>query len=327
MKPIMVIFLMLCVLFVNAQQILVRNLTPVDHNAIAYPNLMGNTQSSQPHKGTVTLIDGTEVKGKITFFRKKEETNLLRVKVNTGEEKKEIQAAQIKSIALDPLLFEKKYPNNYKNPEKNFQPGYVILPTGEKLTGKVAQFRDFSDYDFFVYNIGFLPEGSEVASIFRGGRLAEFGQEINGVMQVWDGYVDGYLFRMVDGRFRLSRNPYSKTQNEFFTSVKNNIADSLAKDAAQRAFVRSIKDGQSMNESIENAANSGAVVSEVLGSVEINKKEYLIFDTRSGTVTAINKDNLPQHAQRLNAGCGSSAAAAWDKMEDFVRQLNIACKP
>jgi hypothetical protein len=326
MKSIFLIVFTLCVLFVHAQQILVRNVTPVDYNAIAYPNLMGNTQSSQPQKGTVTLTDGTEVKGKITFFRKKEETNLLRVKVNTGEEKKEIESSQIKSIALDPLLFEKKYPNNYKNPEKNFQPGYIILPTGEKLIGKVAQFRDFSDYDFFVYNIGFLPDGSEVASIFKGGRLAEFGQEINGVMQVWDGYVDGYLLRMVDGRFRLSRNPYSKTKNEFFTSVKNNIADSLAKDAAQRALVRSLKDGQDLNQSIENAANSGAVVSEVLGSVEINKKEYLIFDTRSGTVTAVNKDNLQQHAQSLNTACGSSAEASWDKMEDFIRQLNTACK-
>lgn len=272
------------------------------------------------------MTDGTDVKGKITFFRKKGETQLLRVKVNTGEEKKEIEAAQIKSITLDPLLFEKKYPNNYKNPEKNFQPGYVILPTGEKLKGKVAQFRDFTDYDFFVYNIGFLPEGSEVASIFRGGRLAEFGQEINGTMQIWDGYVDGYLLRMVDGRFRLSRNPYSKTKNEFFTAVKNNLADSLAKDAAQRALVRSIKDGQNLNESMENAANAGAVVSEVLGSVEINKKEYLIFDTRTGSVTTLNKDNVQQQAGSLILACKTSASVSWDHIEDFVRQLNASCK-
>jgi hypothetical protein len=327
MNRLIILMLLVCSCFhTNGQQILVRNVTPIDYNALAYPNLMGNTTSSQPHKGTITLTDGSEVKGKITFFRKKEETNVLRVKVNTGEEKKEIQATEIRSIQLDPLLFEKKYPNNYKNQEKNFQPGYIILPTGEKLIGKVAQFRDFSDYDFFVYNIGFLPDGSEVASIFRGGRLAEFGQEVNGTMQVWDGYVDGYLLRMVDGRYRLSRNPYSKTKNEFFTSVKNNIADSLAKDAAQRALVRSLKDGQNLNQSMENAANSGAMVSEVLGSVEINKREYLIFDTRSGTAIAVNKDNLQQHAQDLNAACGTSAIAAWDKIEDFIRQLNAACK-
>lgn len=326
MKAILTLLFALFMVVAQAQQVLVRNLTPVDYNTLAYPNLLGNTQSSQPQKGTVTMTDGTEVKGKITFFRKKDETNLLRVKVNTGEEKKEIDASQIKSIALDPLLFEKKYPNNYKNPEKNFQPGYVILPTGEKLKGKVAQFRDFSDYDFFVYNIGFLPEGSDVASIFRGGRLAEFGQEINGTMQVWDGYVDGYLLRMVDGRFRLSRNPYSKTRNEFFTSVKNQLADSLAKDAAQRTLVRSLKNGQNLNESLENAANSGAVVSEVLGSVEINKKEYLIFDTQTGSVLAVNKDNLSQHAGTLIGICPTSATASWDKMEDFIRALNNSCK-
>lgn len=316
----------LCVTSVHAQEILVRSVTQVDYNTIAYPNLLGKTTSSQPHKGTVVLTDGTSLTGKLTFFRKKDETNIERIKVNTGEEKKEILAADIKTIELESRVFEKKYPNNYKNPEKNFQPGYVILPNGEKLKGKVAQFRDFSDYDFFVYNIGFLPDGSEVASIFKGGRLAEFGQEINGMMQIWDGYVDGYLLRMVDGRFRLSRNPYSKTKNEFFTSVKNQLADSLAKDAAQRALIRSIKNGQNLNESIENAANSGAVVSEVLGSVEINKKEYLIFDTHTGAVIAVNKDNLQQHAQTLNSSCGASATASWDKMEDFIWQLNAACK-
>jgi hypothetical protein len=326
MKTIL-LFLIICgVGSVQAQQVLVRSLTPVDYTTIAYPNITMNTQSSQAHKGTVTLTDGTEVKGKITFFRKKEETKILRVKVNTGEEKREIDASQIKSIALDPLLFEKKYPNNYKSPEKNFQPGYIILPTGEKIKGKVAQFRDFSDYDFFVYNIGFLPEGSEVASIFRGGRLAEFGQEINGTMQIWDGYVDGYLLRMVDGRFRLSRNPYSKTQNDFFTSVKNHVADSLVKDAAQRALVRSMKDGKSLNESIENAANSGAVVSEVLGSVEINKKEYLIFDTRTGNVITVNKDNIHQRGGDLIALCRTSGTVSWDGIEDFVRELNASCK-
>ncbi|MFN8335376.1 MAG: hypothetical protein U0U09_09620 [Cyclobacteriaceae bacterium] len=326
MKFLSAVLLIACSLAVQAQQVLVRNVTPIDYNTIAYPNLLGNTQSSQAYKGTVTLTDGNEVRGKITFFRKKDETNLLRVKVNTGEEKKEIAAAQIKSIALDPQVFEKKYPNDFKNSEKNFQPGYIILPTGEKLQGKVAQFRDFSDYDFFVYNIGFLPEGSEVASIFRGGKLAELGQQIDGKLNIWDGYADGYLLRMVDGRFRLSRNPYSKTKNEFFTSVKNNVADSLAKDAAQRAFARSVKSGQDINTSIENAANTGQAVSEVLGSIEINKKEYLIFDTRTGNVLAVNKDNLPEHATTLSSACGAAISASWDAMEEFVRKLNASCK-
>lgn len=318
--------LVLCSMAVQAQPVIVRNVTPIDYNSIAYPNLLGNTQSSQGYKGTVTLTDGTEVKGKITFFRKKDEASLLRVKVNTGDDKKEIAAAQIKSIALDPQVFEKKYPNDFKNPEKNFQPGYIILPTGEKLTGKVAQFRDFSDYDFFVYNIGFLPDGSDVASIFKGGKLAEFGQQIDGKMNIWDGYVDGYLLRLVDGRFRLSRNPYSKVENEFFTSVKNHIADSLAKDAAQRALARSLKRGEDLNTSIENAANAGQVVSEVLGGIEINKKEFLVFDTRTGKVVALNKDNFRDQALALNSGCSRAVVVSWDAMEDFVKQLNEVCK-
>ncbi|HNC31980.1 MAG TPA: hypothetical protein PKX08_18350, partial [Cyclobacteriaceae bacterium] len=116
MKVVAAVMFAACSFTVQAQQVIVRNVTPIDYNTIAYPNLLGNTQSSQSYKGTVTLTDGSEVKGKITFFRKKDETSLLRLKVNTGEEKKDIAAAQIKSIALDPQAYEKKYANDFKNP-------------------------------------------------------------------------------------------------------------------------------------------------------------------------------------------------------------------
>lgn len=307
-------------------QIMVRNITEVDINSIPYPNTAGNTTSSQPHKGTVQLKDGSKAVGKITFFKKKGEFS--RVKVNTGEEKKEIEADQIASITLDPIVYEKKYPNNFKNPEKNFQPGYIVLPSGVRLEGQVAQLRDFSDYDFFIYNILFLPEGSSMASTFKGGRLSEFGQKINGVTNKWDGYADGYVLRLADGRYRLSRNPYSKTRNEFFTGLKNQATDSLSKQATQAALTRSLKDGQNLNESIENAANAGSVVSEVFGQVEINKKEYLIFDTRANTVTAVNKSNFKEYASSLSAGCGKSISIeqlSWDKIEDFIRLLNAQC--
>ncbi|NOT74984.1 MAG: hypothetical protein HOP08_08645 [Cyclobacteriaceae bacterium] len=310
-----------------AQPVPYRNVVPVNIEEIQYPNRMGNTTSSQPQKGTVKLKDGSSVSGKITFFKKKEVFE--RVKVNTGEDKKEILATDITSIMLDPKIYEGKYPNDFKKPEKNFQRGYIVLPTGAKVTGKVAQLRDFSDYDFFVYNIMFLPDGSEVASSFKGGRIAEFGQEINGTMQVWDGYVDGYLLRMTDGRYRLSRNPYSKTKNEFFTSLKNSVTDSLAKGAAQAALTKSIQDGQNLNESIENSVNAGSAVSEVLGQVEINKKEYLIFDTKNNTVVSVTKDAFPGYAQSLLQNCNASISKdlmTWDKAVEFFNALNAACK-
>jgi len=327
MKSIFVLFLVLFASAALAQPVLVRNVTPVEVDKINYPNMAGNTTSSQPHPGTVILHDGTELKGKITFFRKKEVFD--RVKVNTGEGKQEIAASQIRSISLDPKIFERKYANDFKNPLKNLQPGYIVLPTGDKLTGKVAQVRDFSDYDFFTYTIIFLPENAEVASSFSGGRLNEFGQEIGGVMQVWDGYADGYLLRMVDGRFRLSRNPYSKTNNEFFTSIKNQVADSLSADAARSAFAKSLEQGGNINESMENAANAGSVVSEVLGGIEINKKEYLIFDTRNKTVTSVNDASFKAYAQSMMADCQAevkSDVISWSRIEEFVRTLNAGCR-
>ena len=314
---------LLSFLVVNSYaQVMVRTVTPVGVDSIAYPNSAGNTTSSQPHPGTVTLKDGSTVKGKVTIFKKK--GAFSKVKIKTEEEKLEIEAAQIASVKLDDRVYEKKYPNNYKNPEKNFQPGYVVLPTGDRLDGKVAQLRDFSDYDFFIYTVLFLPEGGQIASSFKGGLLTEFGQQVNGSLRVWDGYADGYVLRIVDGRYRLCRNPYSKTKNEFFTSLKNQATDSLSKEAAKAALVRGLKSGKDLNESIENAANAGSVVSEVFGNVEINRKEYLIFDTVKKSVVAVNKDTFKDYATSLGGQC-AVAAASWDKIEEFIRSVNTNC--
>jgi hypothetical protein len=315
MRKLALFFWLVAPLMGQSQKIMLRSVTEVDVNTIAYPNLAGNTTSSQPHKGTVRLLDGSELKGKITFFKKKDV--FTRVKVNTGTEKKEIMAEQIAAITLDPIIYERAYPNNFKNVEKNFQRGYIVLPTGDKLKGSVAQLRDFSDYDFFVYNVAFLPEGSTVASVFKGGRLVEFGQEMNGTINVWDGYADGYVFRLVDGRFRLSRNPYSKTKNEFFTGIKNQLADSLRKQAMGQTVASGLQNGQSLNESIENAANVGSAITEVLGSVEINKKEYLIFDTLTKSVISVNKNNFKEEIQHLRSACSFSGEPSWDKLAGF----------
>lgn len=320
MKIQLSLVFILSIAYAQGQKITLRSVTPVDVNSIAYPNMSGNTTSSMAHKGTVKLKDGSLIKGKITLFKKKD--IFSRVKVNTGEEKREVAAEEITAIELDPIINERQYANNFKNPEKNFQPGYIVLPTGDKLVGKVAQLRDFSDYDFFVYNIAFLPNGFSVASTFKGGRLVEFGQEINGTLQVWDGYADGYVLRLTDGRFRLSRNPYSKTKNEFFTAIKNQIADTIVTHATGEAFTSSLLNGQSINEAMENASNTSNIVTEILGGIEINKKEYLIVDTRLKTVTVINKDNFKEELQRLALACADLGQPSWDKMEAFFNQLN-----
>lgn len=307
---------------VSVAQVMVRTVIPVEVNSIAYPNSVGNTTSSQPHPGTITLADGTTVKGKITLFKKKNEFS--KAKVKTDDEKLEFEASQIGSIKLDDKVYLKKYPNDYKNPEKNFQPGYIVLPGGDRLEGKVAQLKDFSDYDFFIYTVLFLPKGGEVASSFKGGLLSEFGQQVNESLQIWDGYADGYVLRIVDGRYRLCRNPYSKTKNEFFTSLKNQATDSLSKEAARAALVSSIKNGKDFNESIENAANAGAVVSEVFGNVEINRKEYLIFDTLNKSISTVNKDTFKEYAAKLGGKC-SVPVVSWDKIEEFIRSVNSQC--
>ena len=320
MKILLSLIFALSIANIQAQKITLRSVTPVDVNSIAYPNMSGNTTSSMAYKGTVRLKDGSFVQGKVTLFKKKDVFS--RVKVNTGEEKREIIAEEIAAIELDPIINERQYANNFKNPEKNFQPGYIVLPTGDKLVGKVAQLRDFGDYDFFIYNVAFLPSGSSVASTFTGGRLVVFGQEINGTLKVWDGYADGYVLRIADGRFRLRRNPYSKTKNEFFTAIKNHITDTIITHTTSEAFASGLLNGQSINEAMENASNASSIVTEILGGIEINKKEYLIVDTRLKNVTAVNKDNFKEELQRLALPCAGLGQPSWDKIEEFINQLN-----
>ena len=96
MKKLVLFILLVTPLVGQSQKITLRSVTEVDLNTIPYPNLAGNTTSSQAHKGSVKLVDGTTLKGKITFFKKKDV--FTRVKVNTGDEKKEIMAEQIAAI-------------------------------------------------------------------------------------------------------------------------------------------------------------------------------------------------------------------------------------
>lgn len=331
----MKILLLLCFLsfgaFPASTQIIVRNVTEHPIKDLPYPNQTMKTFSSQPMKGTVTLKDGSTLKGNVVCFKKDEK--LTRVKVNTDSGKKEVDASLIQDIKLDPTITEQKHPNDYKNPEKNFQNGYMLLIDGVTVKGKIAQNRNLGDYGFFVYSIFFLPEGSRVASTVKGGALREFGQEIDGKTMVWDGYADGYLKRLVDGRYRLARNPYSSTKNEFFTSLKNQSVDSLSKSAAQEAFARGIESGKDVNESIENSVNAAEVV-QALGTIEINRKEYLILDTKTNILKVVNKDTFKEYAPSLMAPCKDKIPSepkaqkefmSWDNIEAFVRFLNESC--
>ncbi len=331
MKKIGLLLAMSLLVMGSDAQIIVRNV--IEHNLenLPYPNQSMKTYSSEPLKGTVMLKDGTVLKGNIVCFKKSEK--LTKVKVNTESGRQEADASLIQSVKFDPTITEQKHPNDYKNPEKNFQNGYMLLIDGVTVKGKIAQNRNLGDYGFFVYSIFFLPDGSSVASTLKGGALREFGQEIDGHMVIWDGYADGYLKRLVDGRYRLARNPYSSTKNEFFTSLKNQAMDSLSKSAAQEAFARGIESGKDVNESIENSVNAAEVV-QALGTIEINRKEYLILDTRTNILKVVNKDTFKDYAPALLATCkekipGDAKAQkeflSWDNIEGFIQFLNEKC--
>lgn len=323
-----------CVFLTKAEaQIIIRTVTENRFEDLQYPNQSIRTSSSQPVKGTITLNDGTVLQGVLVCYKRKD--RFEKVKVTYGDTKKEVPASAIRSIKLDPTIEEQKYSNNYKNPERNFQPGYAVLPDGVKLKGSIAQDRTAGDYDFFIYGIFFLPERSNVASFIRGGALQEFGQEINGRMIIWDGYADGYLKRLVDGRYRLTRNPYSSARLEWFTSLKNPTADSLSKQVASEAFSQNIKSSKDINSAIETSVSAADFV-EALGNIDITRKEFLLFDVKTRTVQTVNKENFKTTCEQLVRDCQDKLPHEpaerdrlmdWDQIEEFVHFLNTDCRP
>ncbi len=332
MKEALAFLVFTCTLIRSEAQIIVRTVTEKRFEKLEYPNQSLKSKYSMPVKGVVNLKDGTTLRGTLVCFRKNDA--LEKVRVTTGNTKKEISATAIKSVKLDPVVEEQKYPNNYKNPERNFQTGYMLLRDGARIKGKIAQERESGDYDFFIHGIFFLPDQSNVASFIRGGALHEFGQEIDGTLQIWDGYADGYLKRLVDGRYRLTRKPYSSSSEEWFTSLKDPTMDTLTAKAATEAFSEDIKSGKDINSSIEDVVSAGDFV-EALGNIDLSGKEYFIYDTRKRTLLTVNKDHFKEISEELTKPCKDKLPSdpaerqeltSWDHLEEFVQFLNTSCK-
>lgn len=331
MRPILA-FLLIVACGVADGQIIVRNVTEHRFDKLHYHHLAGKTYGTDPHNGKLVLKDGRTLIGKLIFI--KEEEHVVKVKVNLEGEKEQVEISQVVSIEIDQVVHTHKHPNNYANPERNFQAGYIVLTDGVKLRGRVALDKDLTNYDFFVHSIFFLPEGKNTASTIHGGALVEFTQEIDGQINTWDGYADGYVRRLVDGRYRLCRNPYSSSKNEFFTSIKSQETDSLKKEVSRHEFEKSFESGEDINTSIENATEAVDVV-EALGSIEIARKEYIIFDTKTRTSKAVNKDTYKMYAPELLSVCGAKVPSdanskkgllSWDNIDNLIRFVNDKCR-
>lgn len=213
-----------------------------------------------------------------------------------------------------------------------FYPGDVTLRDGTVLTGRVALLALRNDWSFVKQVILVIPEGESQALFFREGDALLIHQSRDGATETWDRYGNTYLRRQVSGTVRLSYNPAAGTSRPLSAFVPVSVLSNLSGAAGKQALIAALRDGKSAGESLRSGQNVGSAVSDVLGSIEVTEKEYLLFDERTSTTTAITKANYADTIQRLFAGCAAvdaktvqGFAKKYGAIEAAITAYNARC--
>jgi len=214
-----------------------------------------------------------------------------------------------------------------------FFQGYIITLDGEKVEGRIALFNNqTADWSFVKKCMLIIPEGEEEAQYIGGNAVALIQQEQKKETVYYDLYEGGYLERLVSGKLRLSYNPNANTSRKVSEFVSQSFIDSLRVNTARKSVKESLKDGKSLQESIQVAALKDELIN-IGAAVEIVDKEYLLYDEQKATTMLITKNNYEQAIQQVLGGCSSmdektikGYARKYDKIVDAFSEYNEKCK-
>jgi hypothetical protein len=214
-----------------------------------------------------------------------------------------------------------------------FFPGYIITLDGEKVEGRIALFNNqVADWAFVKKCMLIIPDGEEEAQYIGGNAVALIQQEQKKETVYYDLYEGGYLERLVSGKLRLSYNPNANTSRKVSEFVSQSFIDSLRVNTARKSVKESLKDGKSLQESIQVAALKDELIN-IGAAVEIVDKEYLLYDEQKVTTMLITKNNYEQAIQQVLGGCSSmdektikGYARKYDKIVDAISEYNEKCK-
>jgi len=212
----------------------------------------------------------------------------------------------------------------------NFLPGEVVLANGARITGKVLVDGEPRDWDFVKRWVYVVPEGETEAYYMLPGSVAEVAQ-VDGGRKVFDAYGDAYLQRLISGPLRLSYNPAAGTS----AKVAEFITPGVLEEAQQRAYANqllgTLKAGGSLAEARAKADLKQDMVN-VVSSIEITEKEYLLFDTATRTTRAITKASYAATMKAVFAACAkadpaqaSALSQQMSQIEKAVAYLNATC--
>ena len=193
-----------------------------------------------------------------------------------------------------PICTKKKTPGiGYYDPRvlghAKFIPGMITLIDGTDLKGDIALLSEPSDWAFVKRTILVIPEGETQALYLGSGDAIYLEQSHKKGVHRFDLYGSSFLKRRVSGRYRLSFNPAAGASKGVLSMLPKQAVDELRKQSAESTVRAALNNGKGVRASLEAAkANDDAIV-DVLSSIEITDKEYLIYDEKNDELEAITQ--------------------------------------
>lgn len=254
-------------------------------------------------------------------------------------------------VAFDKFYSQLKS-NDSKKPEENLQPGYVMLPDGTKMEGKIAGKK---------YKMTFVDSRDNLQqfSAYQTDKIDYYVQRINGVER---------KFKPLQGRakeygpdhefveiikpferfsFYKSPNPTNirKGITKFGGGVINFAADQattvLAQEVALQNAQRAFDDTGEVGATLEATQKSFDQVKSVQGVVEVGKEggvffeEWVILNNSTGQKYVVFKRNEDQQMSKLLSDCPSYSGLTEKEsrklrnvsnLEEAVNFLNICAR-
>ena len=212
-----------------------------------------------------------------------------------------------------------------------FQAGEVELASGGQLKGKVALFQKDNDWEFIRHAALIIPEGETDAYYLGAGDAVIIRQQGKEGTDVYDGFGDAYLKRLISGAIRLSYNPAAGTSKKALSFVSPVVLEDIQKKMAAETLLKQLKSGKSVRESMAVADVKQAVF-DVIAGIEVTEKEYLLYNEATKQTTAITGANYSDSLKPLFVACAAADSEqaktltkSMKKIQEAVTYLNKTC--
>ncbi len=270
--------------------------------------------TTQYDDGYVILNTGDRKEGKLQLKVVNNDTTEIRMKFEDKSKAKysryDVSEFGLNSMTTDDL-------REAKNPVKNFQPGYLILESGDKVEGKIAcrNAEDEINQGFVKTKIMVENDNGEV-TVYNPEDLKLAFQSIDGMDVIHEKYKTVMVERLLTGEFIVMRNPFPTTKNEFASALAESAKDDLNEELVKESF----KAGNDLKEIKENY--------ESIDGAEINiyQKEYLVKSSEMEDYQILTKKNYKDWARDVFQGCSDdNSHLKYNNIEEALAFYNQNC--